>query len=314
VLLAVLAGGTAAGTTEDPAPEPWTWTWFADWAIGTPVRIAAILVGAWVLRWVLHRSVNGLVARAGVAEPPKRLFGSRRAASVLVGTTGLYSERRAQRARTLASLTRSIISAVVYTVAGIMVLTELGFNVAPLLASAGIAGVALGFGAQSLVKDFINGIFMLAEDQYGVGDLIDMGQATGIVEGVGLRVTRLRDADGAVWFVRNGEVLRVANKSQGWSRATVDVLVLPSADLDRVRALLREVGEELAAEPAWAERLDGRPEVLGLEHVAGETATVRLTVKTKPLQGDAVARELRERAYRRLEAAGVPLPGSAATT
>ena len=298
----------ASTSPADERPPAWTLQWVLDWLVGTPLRIAAILVGALVLRFLLHRVINGLAARAGSGEPPKRLLGSRRAARVVVGSTGLFTERRAQRAQTLASLARSMVTAVVFTFAGIMVLSELGFDVAPLIASAGIAGIALGFGAQNLVKDFISGVFMLAEDQYGVGDVIDMGEAVGTVEGVGLRVTRLRDADGAVWFVRNGEVVRIANKSQGWSRAVVDVAVAPDADVVRARALLAEVGDELVADPTWADRIDGEPEVWGVETVTPDSVTLRMVLQTKPLEGGPVARELRQRVLTRLEAEGIRLP------
>ena len=134
-------------------------------------------------------------------------------------------ERQRQRVETLGSILRSLATVVIVIIAVLMIGEELGLNMAPVLASAGVGGVALGFGAQSLVKDFLSGMFMLAEDQYGVGDFIDTGEAVGTVEEVTLRVTRLRDAQGVIWYVRNGEIVRVANKSQGWSTAMVDIPV-----------------------------------------------------------------------------------------
>src|SRR5690606_1086356 len=136
---------------------------------------------------------------------------------------------------------KSIISGVVLAVIVTMALSELGVNIAPIIASAGIIGLALGFGAQTLVKDFLSGIFMLVEDQYGVGDVVDLGEASGTVEAVSLRVTRLRDINGTVWYVRNGEVVRVGNMSQNWARAVLDITVTYDADLVRVRQVLAEV-------------------------------------------------------------------------
>jgi small-conductance mechanosensitive channel len=303
-----LVDAVASAPADEDQPDPWTADWFLEWLVGTPLRIATIFVTATLFRYLLVRLVMGLVARTGAVAPPRRLFGSRRAARAVASSSTIFSERRAQRAQTLGSLARSIITAVVYTVAGIMVLQELGFDVAPLIASAGIAGIALGFGAQNLVKDFISGVFMLAEDQFGVGDVIDMGEATGTVEGVSLRVTRLRDLNGAVWFVRNGEVLRVANKSQGWSRALVDVSVAPDEDLQRARSLITEIAYELAQDPEWTERIIGEPEMWGVESVTPDAVTFRITFKTKALEDPAVAREMRERAVSRFEVAGVRLP------
>ena len=159
---------------------------------------------------------------------------------MLASATGALSERRRQRTETLGSVLRSLVTTIVFGVAFVMILDEVGIPIAPLLASAGVAGVALGFGAQSLVKDFLSGIFMILEDQYGVGDVIDTGEAIGKVEDVTLRVTRLRDGNGVVWYVRNGEIIRVGNRSQGWSTAIVDLPVAYTEDVERVQAILRE--------------------------------------------------------------------------
>ena len=149
---------------------------------------------------------------------------SNRATRVLASATGALHERRRQRTETLGTVLRSLVTATVFSVAFVMILDELAIPIAPLLASAGVAGVALGFGAQSLVKDFISGVFMLVEDQYGVGDVIDTGEAIGTVEDVTLRVTRLRDGNGVVWYVRNGEIVRVGNRSQGSSSTSGAIL------------------------------------------------------------------------------------------
>jgi small conductance mechanosensitive channel len=193
-------------------------------------------------------------------------------------------------------------------VIGLMVISEIGYDVAPLIASAGIIGVALGFGAQTLVKDFISGIFMILEDQYGVGDVIDLGEATGTVEGVGLRVTRLRDVNGTVWYVRNGEVLRVGNMSQNWARSVLDIQVGYSENLDRVREVLRVIAHDMWEEEAFKGDIIEEPEVWGVERLDPEAVIVRVVLKTKPLAQWEVAREMRERIKERFDALGIEIP------
>jgi small conductance mechanosensitive channel len=185
------------------------WT---DDVVMVPARIAALVIGFFVLRWLLHRVINRMARRTAGGTVPGVLARSRRATKFV--EDNLLSERRQQRAETMASLLRSVATTVLSTVLVVMVLAQLGFDILPIVASASIIGVALGFGAQTLVKDFLSGIFMILEDQYGVGDFIDMDKASGTVEAVGLRVTRLRDNDGTIWYVRNGEVMRVGNLSQ----------------------------------------------------------------------------------------------------
>src|SRR6187200_2362896 len=205
------------------------------------------------------------------------------------------STRRVQRAQTMGSLLKSIVSGVVIAVAGTMMLSELGVDIAPIVASAGIIGVALGFGSQTLVKDFLSGVFMIFEDQFGVGDVIDVGEASGTVEAVTLRVTRLRDLDGTVWYVPNGEILRVGNKSQNWSRAVVDVGVGYDEDLARAKRVLSEVAHELWEDEEFREVIIEEPEVTGVEALTADAITLRVMVKTAPLEQWAIGRELRQR-------------------
>jgi moderate conductance mechanosensitive channel len=282
--------------------------WWVDTLLGTPLRIVALIVGALVLRYIFNKVVDAFVLRAEAVEPPKRLLGSKRAAYVIFGSAGIYSERHAQRARTLGSLAKSIATAVIFALLVVMILDEVGYSIAPLLASAGIAGVALGFGAQNLVKDFLAGVMMLMEDQYGVGDVIDMGEANGVVESVGLRVTRLRGIDGTVWYVRNGEVIRIGNSSQDWARAVIDVGVGYSEDPARVRVLLSEIAHDLVGEPEWGELVLEEPDVWGVQDLGADSIVIRLVVKTKPLEQWAVARELRERIKVRFDAEGIEIP------
>ena len=189
-----------------------------------------------------------------------------------------------------------------------MVLTELGVNVAPIIASAGIVGVALGFGAQSLVKDFLSGIFMIFEDQYGVGDVVDLGEASGTVEAVSLRVTRLRDVNGTVWYVRNGEILRVGNMSQNWARTVLDIDVAYGEDLAKVRRVLQEVAHDLWEDEDFKGLIIEEPEVWGVEALDPDGVTVRVTLKTAPLEQWEVAREMRERIKARFDYEGIEIP------
>jgi small conductance mechanosensitive channel len=202
-------------------------------------------------------------------------------------------------------------------VAGFMVLDALGVQLAPLLASAGVVGIAIGFGAQSLVKDFFSGFFLLAEDQLGVGDSVDLGEASGTVEAVSLRRTRLRDVNGTVWHVPNGEIKRVANRSQFWARAVVDVVIAPEADLRRATEVIRRVVHDFGEDPVWRdEGVTAAPEVWGVEQLGPTGATVRSVVTTVPDRQWAVARELRMRIREALDQEGVqadrppvPAPG-----
>jgi small conductance mechanosensitive channel len=180
-----------------------------DQIIVVPARIAGLIVGFFVLRWLLHKVIRRFARRTGSGAVAGVLAKSKIGQGFVEST--LATERRTQRAETIGSLLCSTVTIVLSAVLVVMVLAELGFNILPVIASASIIGVALGFGAQTLVKDFLAGVFMIFEDQYGVGDLIDMEKATGVVVAVGLRITTLRGEDGTTWYVRNGEVLRVGN-------------------------------------------------------------------------------------------------------
>jgi small conductance mechanosensitive channel len=188
------------------------------------------------------------------------------------------------------------------------VLGELGLNLGPLIAGAGIAGVALGFGAQTLVRDFLAGIFMLVEDQFGVGDVVDVGGVSGVVEGVSLRVTRLRDVEGVVWHVPNGEIKRVGNKSQDWSRAVLDVQVVHGTDLGRAQEVLRSVAAGMRDDDRWSSIILEEPEVWGVESVGSVGITLRLVLKTRPADQWDVQRDLRRRINDAFIDAGIQVP------
>jgi moderate conductance mechanosensitive channel len=287
-----------------------TWpdlTLIQQWLIAEGLQIVGVIVVAVVARWLLHRTIKRVVA--AVTERNARRDHER-------PQRALSPDRQYQRVTTLGSLLRSIVTFTIATLAVLTVMAILGVPLGPVLASAGVGGVALGFGAQSLVKDFLSGIFMIFEDQYGVGDVIDTGEAIGTVEEVGLRVTRLRDASGVLWYIRNGEIVRIGNRSQGWSTATVDASVSYAENAERVIGLIEQVCREFDADPDWADRLLEKPDVVGVESITGTTMTIRTFAKCAPNQNFAVQRELRERIKAALDAAGVappppPLLGSA---
>ena len=282
----------------------------ADVLIGTPLAIAGLLLLFFVVRWVLHRLVDRLVVRAedGMLPDGMSRFGLRGKEAAQTAQDLASSTRRVQRARTMGGLLKSILSGILVAVIGTMVLSELGVNIAPIIASAGIIGVALGFGAQSLVRDFLSGIFMIVEDQYGVGDVIDVGEATGTVEAVSLRVTRLRSLDGTVWYVPNGAITRVGNMSQNWSRAVVDVRVAYGEDLARVQRVLREVAHGLWDDDEFRGVIIEEPEVTGVEVLDADSITLRVLIKTAPLQQWSIARELRQRVKARFDHEGIEIP------
>jgi Mechanosensitive ion channel len=220
----------------------------------------------------------------------------------------LVDERRKQRVRALGAILRSAASVTIFTVAGFNVLGDLGINLAPLLASAGVVGVAIGIGAQSLVRDYLSGIFMLVEDQYGVGDVITVGDATGTVENVTLRITRLRDVNGIVWHIRNGDIEAVGNESQGWARAVLDFPVPFEADLVTIRNVLQETGDMMWNEPIWRAVMLEAPEVWGAQEITSEEVTIRIVAKTAPLRQWEVEREMRARMKTALHEAGIMPP------
>lgn len=279
----------------------------SHWLIATPASVLLLIIIGVVARWLTHRVINRVAAKAAAGDLPA-IMSQSRVPAMLLEANPVAVERRRQRAETMASLLRSISTGVIASVVAIMVIAQLGYNVAPLIASAGIVGVALGFGAQSLVKDFLSGIFMILEDQYGVGDTANVGLATGTVEAVGLRVTRLRDVNGTVWYVRNGEILAVGNMSQQWARTVLDIPVAFSEDLDRVRALLVEVSHAVYDDPEFRPVILEQPEVWGVERWDPEGVVMRVVVKTAPQQQWNVARELRERIKERFRAEGVQVP------
>jgi small-conductance mechanosensitive channel len=277
--------------------------------------ILVIIVVAIIIRAVLNRLINRAVQRSTKVptfhQLPTRL---RRAHPENadeggdITVTAITAERREQRAETIGALLRNAVTFTIWAIALIEILGKLGLNLAPIVASAGIVGVALGFGAQNLVKDFLSGVFMILEDQFGVGDVIDVGDAVGTVEAVALRTTRLRDVKGTVWHVRNGEITRIGNKSQGWSRALLDVPIAYGHSTDEAKALLKEVADSVWQDPEWSPKILEEPEVWGVEDLGADGVALRLVVKTAPLAQWAVSRELRARIKQVFDERGIEIP------
>ena len=294
-----------SGTLPAPIADQVSW-W--EGLVAPSLTIVGTLAGALLLRWLLHRAIDRVVSTALTRAARNESQTPRRATRILAQATGLDEERKTQRAATMGAILKSTSTFVIFTLALLTVMATVGLPLGPLLASAGVGGVALGFGAQSLVKDFLSGVFMILEDQYGVGDVIDTGEAIGTVEDVTLRVTRLRDASGVVWYVRNGEIVRIGNRSQGWSTAVVDIPVGYSESLDTVLPLIRTVVHELDESEDWKMRLLEEPVVAGVESMVGGVVTVRIIAKCAPNESFPVSREIRERVKAAFDQAGIRAP------
>jgi moderate conductance mechanosensitive channel len=277
----------------------------ADWLLGPPLRILAILVVAFIANRLGRRAVKRSLTKLHSGAVRERMGAVRRRTPAALLETGETSVRAEQRIDALSSVLRSVLSFVIWLTALLMCASEVGVNLGPLLAGAGVLGVAIGFGSQSLVRDFLSGTFILVEDQFGVGDIVDVGEATGTVEAVSLRTTRLRAIDGTVWHVPNGEIRRVGNMSQHWSRALLDIEVAYDTAIEHARAVIKRVADEV-----WHED-DGvleEPELWGVEQLGAHGVMLRLVVKTTPSQQWRVSRELRERIKLAFEQEGIEIP------
>ncbi|MCK0173853.1 MULTISPECIES: mechanosensitive ion channel family protein [Mycobacteriaceae] len=282
------------------------------WLIEVPIRIVAYVVVALIARYVLHRMIDRAVSgrknhnTAVEAKKPPLLRHLRdRAPS---GSAAKTAERRQQRAQTIGSVLKSTVSIVMLIWVVLALLNVLGVNIAPFIASAGVVGLAIGFGAQNLVRDFVTGVFMLLEDQYGVGDTVDLGEAVGEVESVGLRVTTVRDIDGTLWYVRNGEIARVGNMSQDYAVARIEMPVALTADVALAEKVAVDAAEEALGDPALAAKVLGKPEMLGVQELSPDLLTLRMTLKTKPNAQWSVQRTLRREILRAYDQNGIELP------
>lgn len=302
--MTMFAGVLAAVSSKDVA---W-WTTFWEWLIGTPLRVIATIVIAFIVRVVLGWIVKRVVLRTSERARRERLEQTRKVTRTAELSVILLTQRTEQRAAAIGSLLSSVIAITVWGTAIVVILEVMGVDIAPLLASAGVIGVILGFGAQTLIKDYLSGIFIILEDQFGVGDIVDVGPVVGTVEEVSLRFTRLRDMSGVVWYVRNGEILRVANRSQGWTLAIVDIPVDYDSDLDRVRDLIEKVAIDMDEDPTYDDMLLGQPQFAGVESMSGNAVVVRVTAKAVPEMQVQLVRTIRERIKLAFDRAGIIVP------
>jgi len=285
-----------------------TWTWFGAQLLGfggVLLRILGIIVGiavaAWLLRAIIRRVVdrivNGAKSKARVDD------------TQALDRSPLSAVRLVQRTRTLGTILQNIVNVILVIVALVWIASIAAPDaLASLTLLTAAVGAGLGFGAQNIVKDVLNGIFIVAEDQIGIGDVVDLGLATGIVEFVSVRITHVRDVNGTLWYVRNGEITRIGNMSQGWSRVIIDLAVPTDADIDDVEAAMLTAAKAMAKEPKWRSRIIEQPEIWGLESISGDALVIRLVMKTRSSAKDDVARELRARLKRAIDAMGIALP------
>jgi len=293
----------------DTAPAPRTaWEDFLAFLVSAgwdALTVVGIVVGGFVLAWLLRLVIRRVVRRIVNGAKSKAHVDDTQA----IDRSPLASVRVVQRTRTLGSILQNIVNVTVAIIAILLIIAVLAPTVLGSLTLLSAAvGAGLGFGAQNIVKDVLNGIFIVAEDQIGIGDVVDLGLATGVVEYVAVRITRVRDVNGTLWFVRNGEITRIGNMSQGWSRVIIDLAVPVDVDVHRIEGVLLDAATALADEPKWQSRIIERPEVWGLESITGDALVIRLVMKTRASAKDDVARELRMRLKDAVDAIGVRLP------
>lgn len=284
-------------------------SWFSDHSgaiVTDVVSIVSIFIVALIIRKVTLGFIRRAVDKAAMRAETKP--GRFLEAGLLMG-----AERRLQRTRALGGVLSSVASATIMIIAALMIIDQLHISTGPVLASVGVMSAALGFGARDVVTDLLAGVFMIMEDQYGVGDYIDAGDARGTVEDVGLRITQLRDIDGVVWYVRNGTIKRIGNQSQGYARAIVDVPVSYSENPGRVRDVMVETAHQMYEDPEWKDSfLTEAPTVAGIESIEGDHMMMRVTVRTAARRSAEVARELRVRLLMAFDEAGVKVGSAAA--
>ena len=277
-------------------------SFLGDWQ--APLKIVAIVIGALLVRWLLlvilrrsiERVISGVKKSQNVEETQELSASPLRAARVV------------QRTRTLGTVINSVLTVFVMGVAVVAILEVLRVPVLGILGAAGVVAAGLAFGAQNVVKDILNGMFIVFEDQLGIGDIVDLGMASGTVENVGVRITSIRDVNGTLWHVRNGEILRVGNKSQGWARVIIDLPVPYHADLDAVKDAILRTAKNLAADPQWRRKVLEPPEIWGVESITAEALVVRLVIKTRSADQWDIARELRLQLKLTLDNLGVNVP------
>lgn len=298
------SGGGATAPVIDPGVWTAILTWLGEAGVNL-LTIAGIIVGAFIVSWVLRLVIRRIVNRIVSGAKSKANVDDTQA----LERSPLAAMRLVQRTRTLGSILQNIVNVAIVTIAILLtfnVLAPSALGSFALLSAA--IGAGLGFGAQNIVKDVLNGIFIVAEDQVGIGDVVDLGLATGIVEYVSVRITHVRDVNGTLWYVRNGEITRIGNMSQGWSRVIIDLALPVDVEIDQVEKTMLATAKNLAKDPKWRTRVIEQPEVWGLESITGDALVIRLVMKTRANAKDDVARELRMRLKRAMDDMGVTLP------
>jgi small-conductance mechanosensitive channel len=272
-----------------------------------PIQVVVVIIVAIVFRALVHRAIDRLSKSGSEGRIPRILspLTERAHTTAFLEASGLISERRRQRAETIGSVLKSAVSIIIFVLGFLVILDVIGLNLLPFVAGTSIIGVALGFGAQNVVKDFLAGMFMIMEDQYGVGDVIDVKEASGTVEAVGLRTTRLRDAEGTVWYMRNGEIIRVGNKSQQYAQVVLDVPILVTDDLGVATTVMHDASMELYNDERWHNSFMSEPEVLGVESLSRVETVIRVVARVRPLEQWRVGRELRGRIRRGFDEARI---------
>jgi moderate conductance mechanosensitive channel len=268
----------------------------SQWVYDVPFRIVLILVAALLVNLAVRRSVDRYAQR----------LRARTAADPDADATSV--RRDSLRVTTAAGTIGRAATLLIFTIAGLIALGEFGITLGPLLAGAGIAGIALGFGAQNLVRDMLAGLFVVFEDQYGVGDIIDAGRASGTVEEVTLRITKIRDVHGTLWFVPNGTIQEVGNKTQLWARAVIDFDIDYRADHEEAGRIIKDTADRLWREHRPGARILEEPELWGVESLGDSAVVIRLAVKCAPAEQWKLARVLRGEVKKSLDAAGIEIP------
>jgi moderate conductance mechanosensitive channel len=324
-----LAPGTLAQTTtgvatftgactDDPsavceAVKEWTgsdaWASAAEWFVARPLSVALIVLVAWIANRIAHVLIKRGMSRLLDPDRMRARRVLRKATPAVLQKTAEVGMRTDARAATLTTVFRSLATIFIWFVAGIAILGVFDVDLAPIIAGASVFGVALGFGAQNVVRDFLAGTFMVVEDQFGVGDIVDLGEAKGTVEEITLRATKVRDVQGTLWHVPNGQILRVANKSQAWARALLDLEVDAGTDYEQAASVIQHVADHLSADPGFAHDIIDTPEVWGIETFTEKGYTIRLVIKTRPAAQFRVMRELRIRLTESFRANGILNPG-----
>jgi small conductance mechanosensitive channel len=269
-----------------------------SWVLGTPLRILLILIVAVTLnKWLRRKITDSADKLEMISEDHDEQLATDRSV-----------ERAKERADTLSSFARSAISAIIYGAAGIMILEVIGFGVVTAIAGAGIAGLMIAFGAQSVVEDILKGFFMIIEDQFGVGDRIDVGSVEGFVERVTLRTTVIRDPDGRIWYVPNSEIARVRNETQHWSRSRLEIGVSYASDLRQASEVIAQTAQSLAEEDEWKDHIQEAPDLKGVQSLGDDAVLLLVDTRLAPDQRRGFERALWQRLKEALDEAGIEMP------